>query len=70
MDRPHSEAIFKAIVELAHGLGLPVIAEGVEDEHTRQELMGLGCDALQGFHLSPPLPASEIETWLGLPSAR
>ena len=69
MDRPHSEAIFRAIVELAHGLGLPVIAEGVEDEHTRQELMGLGCDALQGFHLSPPLPASEIETWLGFSAA-
>jgi EAL domain-containing protein (putative c-di-GMP-specific phosphodiesterase class I) len=62
--RPEYEAVIRSIVELAHGLGMTVVAEGVEDAVTAEELGEIGCDALQGFHLSPPLPASALDSWL------
>lgn len=52
-------AIAAAAISLAHGLGLEVIAEGVETAHQQEHLQELGCDELQGFHFSPPLPGSE-----------
>ena len=64
LTRPEHEAVVRSIVELAHGLGLTVVAEGVEDAETGEELREMGCDALQGFHLSPPLPAAALDSWL------
>jgi len=52
---PTDEAIVYATIELAHKLGLLVIAEGVEDEATWQALLKLGCDAIQGYCLNKPL---------------
>ena len=46
--RPEYGAVIRSIVELAHGLGLTVVAEGVEDAATAAELGEIGCDALQG----------------------
>ncbi|WP_051684391.1 bifunctional diguanylate cyclase/phosphodiesterase [Blastococcus sp. URHD0036] len=59
-----TEAIVASTVELAHRLGLRVVAEGVEDECTLARLSALGCDESQGFLHSPPLAAAELEAWL------
>jgi EAL domain-containing protein (putative c-di-GMP-specific phosphodiesterase class I) len=45
---------------MAHGLSLTVVAEGVETEAQELFLLGLGCDYLQGFRFSVPLPADEM----------
>jgi EAL domain-containing protein (putative c-di-GMP-specific phosphodiesterase class I) len=56
--------IVEAIVSLAHALHLKVGAEGVESDRQVEWLGTLGCDYAQGFHWSPPLPASDLERWL------
>ena len=53
-----------AILALAHGLGLKVVAEGVETEAQRECLCGMNCDALQGYLISPPLAAAEFEAFV------
>lgn len=57
-------AIARAIIELAHSLGLRVVAEGVEDELTRDLLAGMDCDVAQGFLVSRPLPPDRLDAWL------
>ena len=57
-------AIVRATIELAGSLGLNVVAEGVEDEATWQSLQRLGCTMAQGYFLSRPMPAAEVEGWL------
>jgi EAL domain-containing protein (putative c-di-GMP-specific phosphodiesterase class I) len=57
-------AIVQATLSLGHDLGLEVIAEGVEDRETWDLLRDMGCDAAQGFHMSPALPADRLERWL------
>jgi diguanylate cyclase (GGDEF)-like protein/PAS domain S-box-containing protein len=56
--------IVKAIVELAHNLGLEVIAEGVETPDQLEHLRVLGCEFAQGFHLSAPLSAPDARALL------
>ena len=58
------EAIVRATLTMAHSLGLHVVAEGVEDQETWNRLATLGCDTVQGYYLSRPLPARELEHWL------
>jgi diguanylate cyclase (GGDEF)-like protein len=53
-------AIVKALVEMAHSLGMTVVAEGVESKHQQQTLQDIHCDQLQGFVFSRPLPGSEL----------
>ncbi len=55
-------AIIKMIISLAKQLGMTSIAEGVEDENQRQFLADLGCDQLQGYLFSKPIPATEFAT--------
>jgi diguanylate cyclase (GGDEF)-like protein len=57
-------AIVRAVVELCHSLRFQVVAEGVEDELTRDLLRGLGCDAVQGYLISRPLPSERLDPWL------
>ncbi len=57
-------AIVQSVVAMAHALGKLVVAEGVEDAATYLLLGRLDCDALQGYHLSRPLPPPELEHWL------
>jgi EAL domain-containing protein (putative c-di-GMP-specific phosphodiesterase class I) len=54
----------QSLVDLAHNLGLEVIAEGVENEQIVRRLGELGCDAAQGFHLSQPRTAAELSIWM------
>lgn len=61
---PRTVAIVGGTAELAHRLGLRLVAEGVEDERTLQVLRALGCDETQGYLHSRPLPAAELTTWL------
>ncbi len=52
--------IVKSTIELAHNLGLKVVAEGVEDADTYEALVSLGCHVVQGYYLSRPLPAADV----------
>jgi diguanylate cyclase len=56
--------IVRSTIELAHALGLRIVAEGVEDERVRDELITLGCDVGQGYFWAPALPADELDGWL------
>jgi EAL domain-containing protein (putative c-di-GMP-specific phosphodiesterase class I) len=56
--------IVRAIVDLAHALGMPAIAEGVETEAEWQVLRELGCDGAQGWHVAAPMPAAQATEWL------
>jgi diguanylate cyclase (GGDEF)-like protein/PAS domain S-box-containing protein len=56
--------IVRSTIDLAHNLGLTVVAEGVEDENVLDALVGYGCDAAQGFHFARPAPAEELTEWL------
>lgn len=56
--------IVRGIVDLVHGLGKRVIAEGVETTGGLAFLLGVGCDVGQGYHWSHPLPASDLVLWL------
>jgi EAL domain-containing protein (putative c-di-GMP-specific phosphodiesterase class I) len=56
--------IVRSTIELAHGMGLTVVAEGVETIGAAQLLAQWGAETLQGYLLSPPLPAHAFETWL------
>jgi diguanylate cyclase (GGDEF)-like protein len=53
-------AVVRSAIELAHTLGLGVVAEGVEDEETFAALRELGCDVAQGYLIARPLPAREL----------
>jgi diguanylate cyclase (GGDEF)-like protein len=58
------DAIVRSTIDLARNLRLRVVAEGVENERTWVRLAHLGCDAGQGYYLSPSLRASELARWL------
>jgi len=65
LDKDESDAaIVRSTVDLAHNLDLRVVAEGVESETTWNMLRGLGCDHAQGFYMSKPMPADELQDWL------
>ena len=63
--QPADSAIIQAIMTITKALGLQVIAEGVETKEHMEFLRDLGCVAMQGFWIAPPLPASQSETWIG-----
>ena len=60
----HDAAIVRAIIDLGHGLGMSVTAEGVETEAQFHELRRLGCDSLQGFLFAQPQTADEVQARL------
>jgi diguanylate cyclase (GGDEF)-like protein len=57
---PDSALIVRSTIDLGHNLGLRVIAEGVEDAVTLDQLRELGCDGVQGFHLARPHTAAQV----------
>jgi diguanylate cyclase (GGDEF)-like protein/PAS domain S-box-containing protein len=58
------DSIVRSANDLAHNLNLTVVAEGVEDQWTLDQLTNLGCDQAQGYHIARPMPASELIRWL------
>jgi diguanylate cyclase (GGDEF)-like protein len=56
--------IVRSTIDLAHNLGDLVIAEGVENQDALDLLEILGCDHAQGYHISHPLPADELVSWM------
>ena len=57
------EHIVRSTIELGHNLGLRVVAEGVESGDTMESLRQMGCDLVQGYFVSRPLTAMELEKW-------
>jgi EAL domain-containing protein (putative c-di-GMP-specific phosphodiesterase class I) len=64
IEREDNLAIARAIVSVAHALGLPVTAEGVETPQQARILADLGCDRLQGYHFGRPAPLETVEAML------
>ncbi|MEE1814388.1 bifunctional diguanylate cyclase/phosphodiesterase [Streptomyces sp. SP18ES09] len=56
--------IVRCTLDLAHSLGLLVVAEGVEDDETWERLRDLGCDAVQGWLVAAAMPPAEATAWL------
>ena len=59
--------IVRSTIDLAHNIGLVVVAEGVEDRDTYDMLSDLGCDVVQGYFVSRPMPPGELIRWLQSP---
>lgn len=59
-----SRMIVSSTLQLAKALGLRTVAEGVEDAATAADLVAMGVDVLQGFHLVRPLPPEQVQRWL------
>jgi len=60
-DDENDKAIVAAIIAMAHELKLKVVAEGIETKEELEKLKELGCDEIQGYYFSRPLPRAEIE---------
>lgn len=63
-DDARAAALVAAAIALAHSLGLRLVAEGVETAVAYDQLKRLGCDQAQGYYVSRPVPAAELELWL------
>jgi diguanylate cyclase (GGDEF)-like protein len=64
MDDQDDLVIVQSTIDLAHNLGLTVVAEGVETDETWRRLRTLGCDVAQGWLIGRPLPAADFANWL------
>jgi EAL domain-containing protein (putative c-di-GMP-specific phosphodiesterase class I) len=64
MAREGNDAVVRSVIELAHALGMNVIAEGVEDEATAVHLCELGAEYLQGYYVSKPLTPADLLEWV------
>ena len=60
----NADKLISSIISIAHGLGLEVVAEGVEEKHQVDHLAALGCEYLQGYYFSRPIPHGEVEDLL------
>lgn len=72
-DLPHdppSQAVVFAVIELAHILGIVVVAEGVETAEQRRHLAALRCDRSQGHYFARPMGADDLDTWLANSAVR
>jgi diguanylate cyclase (GGDEF)-like protein len=67
---PADRAVVRAVVDIAHTLGITVVAEGIEYVEQQEVLRDLGVDELQGYLHARPMPAMEIAAWLKLREAR
>jgi diguanylate cyclase (GGDEF)-like protein len=59
------DVIVRSTIDLAHNLGLTVVAEGVESDEVHARLRALGCDAAQGTFIRAPAPAAAVREWMG-----
>ena len=70
LDNAASESIVRATIDLAHGLGLTVVAEGVETAEQLVRLREMGCDRAQGFGIGRPMRAPDLAAWLQFEAGR
>lgn len=63
-DDARAASLVRSTIDLSHSLGLRMVAEGVEDQATWDELVHYGCDEIQGYHLARPMPATQLSHWL------
>ena len=63
-DDEDDRIIVRSTIELAHNMGLSVVAEGIEDEFALNWLAKNKCELGQGYFISRPKPAQELTTWL------
>ena len=66
LDDDNDAIIVHSTIELAHNLGLKVVAEGVENLATMQQLHSLNCDVAQGYFISHPMSKLELSEWLNI----
>jgi len=64
LESDQDATIVKTIIHLAHDLGLKVVAEGVESQEIFEALANENCDLAQGYHISRPVAAADISSWL------
>ena len=64
IDNEEDLVIVRSTIDLAHNLGLQVVAEGIETGDHIEKLQELGCDLGQGFHISRPITSPKLEKWL------
>ncbi|MGN0715255.1 MAG: putative bifunctional diguanylate cyclase/phosphodiesterase, partial [Anaerovoracaceae bacterium] len=62
--KPAEQSILHYVISMAHGMGLVVVAEGVETREQVERLQDIGCDLVQGYFFARPMPAAELETLL------
>jgi len=60
----NDHVIVQSTIDLAHGIGLSAVAEGVESDAILKELSLMGCDTAQGYYISRPLPAARFVEWV------
>ena len=63
-DDKTDEAIVRGATQLAHSMGLKVVAEGVETAQSVEILKAIGCNKLQGYYFTKPLPVDKFNDWL------
>ena len=63
-EEAHDTSMIEIIIEIARHLSAPVVAEGVETEEQLKALKEIGCDMIQGYYFSPPVPAEKFESFL------
>jgi len=67
---PAADPIVRAVVSLAHGLGIDVVAEGIETDEQLAQVRAAGCDRAQGYRFARPMPPEELAGLLGKGPAR
>lgn len=63
LTKPEDERIVETSIDLGHRFGLHVVAEGVESDQIADRLEAMGCDILQGYFTTKPLPKADLITW-------
>jgi diguanylate cyclase len=61
---PEFAPVVQAAIDMGHGLGLKVVAEGIETEEAAVRLRKFGCDIAQGYWYAKPMPLAAFEAWL------
>jgi EAL domain-containing protein (putative c-di-GMP-specific phosphodiesterase class I) len=64
LENGEDEVIVRSTIDLAHNLGLAVVAEGVESAAVQDRLLEMGCDAVQGTFISPPAGLAAVRDWI------
>jgi EAL domain-containing protein (putative c-di-GMP-specific phosphodiesterase class I) len=65
MDKDKGDAmIVRTVIDMAHNFEIAVTAEGVESQPILEQLIDLGCEYAQGFHMARPMPQMELDKWL------